>query len=184
MACVHPCTLTGTSVFQKNANITGKRKRCASHGRHVNFDMSKNQTVVVDRYIMSNERAKKILCHVLNERVRAARVLQRAVRRWLKNTELRIMLTSDRHSLQTFYDVGFTDAELSRYVAYHSSGRPMQYRGRPIAMNAPSKFATCIQTVVRGFLARCAQKRKECSITVDENLGIEAKEKRCRERKR
>ncbi len=158
MACVHPCTPTGTSVFQKTANITGKRKR-------VNFDMSKNETVVVDRYILSNDRAKKNLSHVLNERVRAARVLQRAARRWLKNTELRIMLNSDRHSLQTFYDVGFTDAELSRYAAYHSSGRPMQYCGRPIAMNAPSKFATCIQRVVRGFLARCALKRK-----VDETL--------------
>lgn len=176
---------------QHSGRRTSKRKRLESH--HVNFDLTKNQTKIVDRYIMSEERAKHILRQVLKERMRAAiliqravrrylsthvhanerkqaaNLIQRAVRRWLKNAELRVMLNSDRHSLQTFYNVGFTDAEMSRYVAYHSSGRPMQYRGRPIAIHAPSKFATRIQSVVRGFLGRCAQTRK-----VDESLGIEA----------
>lgn len=198
---------------QHSGRRTSKRKRLESH--HVNFDLSKNQTKIVDRYIMSEERAKHILRQVLKERMRAAIriqravrrylsthvhanerkqaakliqravrrylsthvrpredaviLIQRAVRRWLKNGELRVMLNSDRHSLQTFYNVGFTDAEMSRYVAYHSSGRPMQYRGRPVAIHAPSKFATRIQSVVRGFLGRCAQTRK-----VDKSLGIEA----------
>lgn len=65
---------------QHSGRRTSKRKRLESH--HVNFDLTKNQTKIVDRYIMSEERAKHILRQVLKERMRAAIRIQRAVRRY------------------------------------------------------------------------------------------------------